>query len=114
VAVSTNGSHIAVAANDGSITIRNQSDFTTTIKEIRDPKRWVEVMEYSPDGAYLAVGSHDTKIYIYDVNNDYATAGECTAHKAAITCIDWSMDGTYLRSVCNAYELLFHRMPTGE
>jgi len=93
------------------VTIRELGDFGTIIKEIQDSQEWCEVAEYSPDGAYLAVGSHDTNIYIYDVNSDYNLVGKCSKHNATITCIDWSMDGTYIRSVCNAYELLFFMIP---
>ena len=110
LAISCNG-HLAVCANDGSVTIRELGDFGTTIKELHDSAEWIEVAEYSPDGSMLAVGSHDTNIYLYDANNDYALLGKCTKHNATITCIDWSMDGSYIRSVCNAYELLFFNMP---
>jgi len=106
LAISCNG-HLAVCANDGSVTIRELSDFHTTVKELHDSQEWCEVAEYSPDGAYLAVGSHDTNIYCYDANNGYALLGKCTKHNATLTCIDWSMDGSMIRSVCNAYELLF-------
>ena len=68
-------------------------------------------MEFSPDGTYLAVGGHDTKIWVYNVSEDYALVGTCSKHRASLTCIDWSMDGTYIRSVCNAYELLFFQIP---
>ena len=67
-------------------------------------------MEFSPNGDYLAVGSHDGFIYVYD-GSSFALVGKCKGHNAALTCIDWSSDGTYLRSVCNAYELLFWNMP---
>jgi len=70
------------------------------------------VAEYSPDGAYLAIGSHDTDIWIYETEN-YSQVGKATSHNASITNLDWSLDGTYIRSVCNAYELLFFRAPDG-
>jgi WD40 repeat protein len=69
------------------------------------------VIEYSPSGLYLAVGSHDNCIYIYKTNNDYSLVNKISSHKAAITAIDWSFDESYIRSVCNGYELLFHRIP---
>jgi WD40 repeat protein len=58
----------------------------------------------------FAVGSHDGKIYIYETET-LSLIGKCIGHNAAITCIDFSSDGTYLRSVCNAYELLFFTLP---
>ena len=104
---------MAVAANDGSVTIRDISDIGTTIHEICDSGEWIEVMEFSPDGQYLAVGSHDTNIRIYETGG-WSEVGCAKKHNAAITCIDWSMDSTYIRSVCNAYELLFFSMPGGD
>ena len=82
------------------------------LAELSEPSEWCEVAEYSPDGAYLAVGSHDTNIYIYETRG-YSLVGRCGSHSASITCIDWSFDGQYIRSVCNAYELLFFTMPDG-
>jgi WD40 repeat protein len=55
----------------------------------------------------LAVGSHDTNIYLYEVDNGYKLRGKCSKHNATVTNIDWSVDSKYIRSVCNAYELLF-------
>ena len=106
VAISVNGD-VVCAANDGSLTCRKFDDLKTINKEIHDSQEWIEVMEFSPDGQYLAVGGHDTNIWIYNVAEDYSLVGKCVKHNAALTCIDWSMDGSYIRSVCNAYELLF-------
>ena len=113
LAISPNG-HLAVCANDGSVTIRDIADFKVTIKELHDSQEWCEVAEYSPDGTKLAVGSHDTNIYLYDVEKDYELLGKATKHNASITCIDWSCDNSVIRSVCNAYELLFFNMPSCE
>ena len=110
VAVSPTG-WMAVAANDGSVTIRRTEEMSTVVQEIHDSKEWIEVAEFSPDGRYLAIGSHDTNIYVYDTETEFARVGTCTKHSATITCIDWSVDGTYIRSVCNAYELLFFTIP---
>lgn len=111
VAISPDGAHLAVCANDGSVTIRNKDDPATIVTELQDSLEWIECAEYSPDGQYLAVGSHDTNIYIYDVANGHSLIGTCSKHNAALTCIDWSQDSSYIRSVCNAYELLFFTIP---
>ena len=112
LAVSPSG-HIAVCANDGKVTIRTTDDIHTVNFTLEDPNEWCEVAEYSPDGSHLAVGSHDTNIYIYETEG-YSLVGTCSKHNATITCIDWSMDGSKIRSVCNAYELLFFDAPSGE
>ena len=114
VAVNKVNGDIAVGANDGSVTIRTCDDLNTFKHELRDSREWVEVAGYSPDGNYLAVGSHDTNIYVYDVNNGYNLVGTCKKHNATVTNIDWSCDSTYIRSVCNAYELLFYTIPDCE
>ena len=106
VGINNVNGHIAVVANDGSVTIRDSNDFPVIMHEIRDAKEWCEAVEYSPDGTMLAVGSHDTNIYIYDVEG-YTLRGKCSKHNATITNIDWSADCKYIRSVCNGYELLF-------
>ena len=73
--------HLAVGHNDGCVSIRQVAgiedaaaggshfvklDEVTDIK--RQPKEWIECMEYSPDGSKLAVGSHDNFIYVYNTN----------------------------------------------
>ena len=104
---------LAVCGNDGAVSIRKLADFKTVVHELRDAIEWIEVAEYSPDGSHLAVGSHDTNIYIYETGG-YTKVGTASKHNASLTCIDWSLDGSYIRSVCNAYELLFFMMPGGQ
>lgn len=64
-------------------------------------------MAYSPDGKYLAVGTHSREILMLDVSANYDCVAKCTKHNAAILNIDWALDSSAIRSVCNAYELLF-------
>ena len=111
-AISVANGWVATGANDGSVTIRREENLDEIVHELRDPQRWIEVAEFSPSGNLLAVGSHDTNIYIYDATSDFSLVGVCKAHKAALTCIDWSMDESVIRSVCNAYELLFFNIPS--
>lgn len=110
VAVSCNG-FVAVAGNDGHVTIRSTDDYHTIQQELTDSGEWIEAMEFSPDGAYLAVGSHDTNIYVYSTA-DWSKVGTCSKHNASVTCIDWALDNSCIRSVCNAYELLFFAIPS--
>ena len=99
--------HVAVAHNDGTVTIRaGVTDLENVVATKNDSREWIEDMEYSPDGAKLAVGSHDNKIYVYSTS-DYSLIGKCTKHNSFIVSVDWSSDGQYIRSVCGAYELLF-------
>lgn len=65
--------HIAVASNEGELSIRESKDaldsFVVPIKKI--DREWTEVMSYSPDGKYLAVGTHSRNIWFLDVENGY-------------------------------------------
>jgi microtubule-associated protein-like 6 len=112
LAISPNGD-LAICANDGYVYIRNTEDMDTVKFTLNDSLEWCEVAQYSPDGGILAVGSHDTNIYLYDANADYALIAKCKEHNASITCIDFSMDGSVIKSVCNAYELLFFNTGDG-
>ena len=77
---------------------------------IKDSKKWIEDLKFSPNGKLLAVGSHDTKIYFYKVKKKKGSIRKywiMTYHNAAITHLDWSKDSTYTHSNCNGYEILY-------
>jgi WD40 repeat protein len=112
LAYNPSNGHIAVGHNDGTLTIRaGATQLDEIIAQTNHSREWIEDMEYSPDGSKLAVGSHDNNIYVYSTS-DYSLLGKCTKHNSFITSVDWSMDGNYIRSVCGAYELLFHNANT--
>ena len=98
---------MAVAGNDGTVTIRQNPDFEEVINSLCDCDEWIEVMAYSPDGSMLAVGSHNNIIYVYLVAENYFLKGKYIGHSSYITALDWSCDNKWLRSNCGAYELLF-------
>ena len=112
--------HLAVASNDGKVSIRlvdweqvDQGDpdglnnvIRTLFKTLKKAE-WIEFMSYSPNGKYLGVGSHDNNIYLLEVNRDYKKEHKLSGHSSFITAFDWSLDSKYLRSTCGAYELLF-------
>lgn len=71
--------HLAVAANDGKVTIREINwehiekdmpgcleDVLITLFSKLKRAEWIETMEYSPNEKYLAVGSHDNNIYLVE------------------------------------------------
>ena len=68
-------------------------------------------MAFSPSGDYLAVGTHSNTIVIYSTDT-YAQKGILKGHKSSITSLDWSKNSKYIRSVCEAYELLFFNIDT--
>lgn len=69
--------HLAVAQNDGAVTIRlvdsleQPSDaqyiqLDTEVFRLNESNEWIECMRYSPSLTKLAVGSHDNAIYVYN------------------------------------------------
>lgn len=112
-AVAINGGgngHVAVAHNDGRVTIRGGIDNLGNIAHTLDESdEWIEALAYSPCGGKLAVGSHDDTVYVYNTE-DYKLIGKGTAHNSFLVSVDWSEDSTYLRTVCGAHELLFFKV----
>ena len=119
--------HLAVAQNDGVVTIRQVSGSENTEKNalidlddvvctLSKSKDWIESMHYSPDGNMLAVGSHDHRIdvYICEQTGKYVIKCELNAHNSFITSMDWTLDSKWIRSVCGGYELLFHNIKDGK
>jgi WD40 repeat protein len=104
--VAVHADWVAVAGNDGAVSIRSRSDPGTETKLLKDSSEWIEVMAFSPDGTMLAVGSHDNSIYVYNVGT-WDKKGECTGHSSYIMALDWCTHSKYIRSNCGAYELLF-------
>ena len=105
-AVTCNNEWIAIAGNDGAVSIRSCSSPDVEAHLIQDSREWCEVMAFSPDNQYLAVGSHDNKVYIYNVGS-WTLHGKCVAHSSYIMAMDWCAESKYIRSNCGAYELLF-------
>jgi len=104
--VAVNDSFVAVAGNDGAVSIRAASDLDTEIQCFKDSTEWIEVMAFSPDNTMLAVGSHDNNIYVYNTS-DWSLRGTCRGHNSYIMALDWCAHSKFLRSNCGAYELLF-------
>jgi len=66
--------HLAVAHNDGVVTIRSIANAQNQVLcSLKDPREWCEVMDYSPKGDKLAVGSHDNNVYVYTVGDQKYT-----------------------------------------
>lgn len=125
VAYSASLQDLAVAQNNGIVTIRSidwdkvnageagaLDNVTKTLFKTVKKAEWIEAMSYSPCGEMLAVGSHDNFIYVLDTKKKYSekTMRKLTGHSSFITSFDWSIDSKWIRSNCGAYELLFYNV----
>lgn len=103
-----NDAWVAIAGNDGCVSIRSREDPHTEVQLLSDSKEWIEVMRFNPDGTQLAVGSHDNGVYIYNVE-DWSLKGRCRGHSSFIVALDWSADSEVIRSTDGAHEVLWFR-----
>ena len=60
---------------EGAVAIIKEDDLTV-VHELRDSKRWIQSIKFSPNGAILAVASSDRDIYLYNAN-DFTAKGKC-------------------------------------
>lgn len=110
--VALNADWIAVAANDGSVSIRAAGSPGSEARLLTDAGEWIEVMAFSPDQTLLAVGSHDNNIYLYDTSS-WSLKHTLKGHNSYVMALDWSADSSYIRSNCGAYELLYWSAAAG-
>jgi len=113
LSINSKNGHVAVAINDGEVSIRaGAKDLGTTVSSIKESREWIEVLQYSPCGLFLAVGGHDCKVTVYSVS-DYKKVSVFEKHSAFITGLDWSCDSQSIHSVSASYEILFSEAATG-
>jgi WD40 repeat protein len=81
--------------------------------EIKEAKGAITAIKFSPDNNILAAGSKDGAIYFYSSIQQFKQKSKFSKHNSAIVCFDFSADGKYLQSCCQAYEILFCDVATG-
>jgi hypothetical protein len=120
VAISPDGSHVAVGMFNGVVLILDWKELLKggELKMkfvIKDCEEDIDDLKYSPDGTMLAVGSHDNFVDIYEVWVEekwqkvmkYQRKWRFKGHTSYITHLDWSRDGRIVQSNCGAYEILY-------
>jgi WD40 repeat protein len=92
--ICVNPDYIAIAGNDGTVSLRKHDAADEIVKALKDSKEWIEVMAFSPCNTMLAVGSHDNGLYIYNVaDGAFTLKGTHKKHSSYIMALDWSKDG---------------------
>ena len=106
--------------DDGNVRIyrveRDSNEYPISIQlltEIKEAKKWISCIKYSPDGSTLAVGARDNSIYLYSPSQQYKKKAKFSKHNAGINQFDFTVDGKAIQSCCSAYEILFSDAHTG-
>ena len=96
LAISPKG-HVAVAHNDGRISIRNNiHQLNLILHMLTEPRDWIQALQYSPKGSALAAGSVDSWIYVYNVSARY-TLFHRLSTAGRVAALDWCVDDIRLR-----------------
>ena len=70
------------------------------LTEIKEAKRWISAIKYSPDGTILAVGARDNSIYLYSASQQFKRKAKFSKHNAGINQFDFTSDGKAIQSCC--------------
>ena len=85
----------------------------TVMSDIKEAKRAISVVRFSPDGSTLAAGARDNSIYLYSVAQQFKRKAKFSKHNAGINQLDFTTDGKALQSCCSAYEILYSDTTSG-
>jgi WD40 repeat protein len=85
----------------------------TVMSDIKEAKRAISVVRFSPDGSTIAAGARDNSIYLYSVAQQFKRKAKFSKHNAGINQLDFTADGKALQSCCSAYEILFSDTSSG-
>lgn len=96
IALSPDGSLVAVGSADGTVMLWNTRDLTSTVLP-RIQTGTVSALAFSPDGRQLATGSTDASIVLWDVARREVWAS-LVGSRYDVQSIAWRYDGTQLYS----------------
>ncbi|KAJ3309639.1 hypothetical protein HDV04_005889 [Boothiomyces sp. JEL0838] len=97
VAISPNGSTIAVGSEEGKIHLFNASDFKE-VGVLEENRGQVTCLAYSPNGQYLAAGDTQRKVIGYDTATNTVKFDQWVFHSARINSVSWSPDSLHVAS----------------
>jgi WD40 repeat protein len=96
VAISTNGSEVAIGGDDCKVHLFSLSGCTLTPKKTLEYNRGqITDLAYSPDGKYLAVADTDRKVLVYDAATGDLKFNQWVFHSARVNCVAWAPDSLH-------------------
>lgn len=94
VALSPDGTLLAIGCPDGSIKVCNAAD-GSPLRILKAHRQMVRCLAFSPDGKLLASGSQDRKVELFDPHTGNEL-GKLAGYKGAIESLAFSPDGSLL------------------
>jgi WD40 repeat protein len=76
------------------------------LTEIKEAKRGISEVKFSPDGATLGVGARDNSIYLYSTSQQFKRRAKFSKHNAGINQFDFSADGKAIQSCCRCVRVV--------
>ena len=70
------------------------------LSEMKDAKRSISDIKFSPDGSTLGVAARDNSIYLYSTAQQFKKRAVFSKHNAGINQFDFSKDGKSIQSCC--------------
>jgi WD40 repeat protein len=70
------------------------------LTEIKEAKRGISEVKFSPDGSTLGVGARDNSIYLYSTSQQFKRRAKFSKHNAGINQFDFTTDGKAIQSCC--------------
>jgi WD40 repeat protein len=97
VAISTDGTELAVGGDDNKIYLYALIGFA--VKGVLEGNRGqITALAYSPDGKYLAAGDAQRAILAYDTTTHKVKIDEWVFHSSRINSVAWSSDSKHVVS----------------
>ncbi len=103
VALSPDGQHLAWASEDGSITLWNYQDSSSTILTGHSARVWS--VAYSPDGTKLASGGDDSSIILWDAASGKKL--ETLENGNKVRSLSWSPDNLHLAAAVGPHVVIW-------
>jgi WD40 repeat protein len=103
VALSPDGQHLAWASEDGTITLWNYQDSSSTVLAGHTARLWS--VAYSPDGTKLASGGDDSTIIIWDAASGKRL--ETLENGNKVRSLSWSPDNQNLAAAVGPHVVIW-------